>query len=213
MTYRVPHRIETQRLVLRRYAESDAEALAAVVGQNSEHLRRYMEWIQFEPQSVEQRRAWIAAVNAKWDAGTDYTMGIFLRGDVDEPGEFIGGTGFHTRRDPDRLAVGYWIAAAHEGVGLVSETSAALTRVALELTGADIADISHAPSNTRSASVPERLGYVRQEFSGEECFDAGETLDAVTWFATREHLDRDPLASIPRPRAFDADGRELAWPA
>ncbi|WP_297081826.1 GNAT family N-acetyltransferase, partial [uncultured Demequina sp.] len=167
----------------------------------------------FEPQSVEQRRAWIADVNAKWDAGTDYTMGIFLRGDAEGRTEFIGGTGFHTRRDPDRLAVGYWIDARHEGRGLVTETSAALTRVALELAEADIADISHAPSNERSASVPARLGYVRQGFSGEECFDDGETLEAVTWFATREQLRHEPLASVPRPRVFDEHDEELPWPA
>lgn len=206
--YAVPHRIETERLVLRRYVDKDAEALATVVPRNTEHLRRYMEWVRFEPQSVEQRRAWIADVTAKADAGEDFTLGMFLR-----DGQFVGGTGFHVRHDLRRLAIGYWIDADQQGRGLVTEAAAALTLVGLRLAGATIMDISHAPSNVASAGVPLRLGYVRQRDSGEECFDDGCTQSSTTWFATPESLASEPLASVPRPRAYGGDGEELTWPA
>ncbi|WP_159448855.1 GNAT family N-acetyltransferase [Demequina sp. NBRC 110053] len=223
MPYAVPQRIETERLVLRPYVATDAEALAAVVPRNMDHLRRYMEWIAFEPQTVEQRRAWIADVNGKWDADTDFTMGIFLQGGE---AELVGGTGFHVRTDPDRLEIGYWIDAGHEGRGLVTEAVAALTRVGLELAGADLVDIAHAQTNVRSGAIPSRLGFVREEraraplfdagapvAASRECADDGAMVPAVTWRASRETLSREPLASWPRPLAFDAAGSQIAWPA
>ncbi|SEJ48175.1 GNAT family N-acetyltransferase [Demequina mangrovi] len=208
MTWHVPARIETERLVLRRYEAADAEALAATVARNIDHLARYMEWIAFEPQSVEQRRAWIEDVNAQAEAGTEFVLGMF-----DHAGTLVGGTGFHVGTDPERLMIGYWIDAAHQGAGLVTEASAALARVALELAGAAIVDISHAASNARSAAVPARLGFTRRETCGEACFDGGTKEPGVTWWATREALASGPLASTPRPAAFDADGAERAWPA
>ena len=49
--YRIPARIETERLVIRRYREDDAEALSEVASRNREHLLRYMVWAQYEPQT------------------------------------------------------------------------------------------------------------------------------------------------------------------
>lgn len=207
--WNIPSRIETERLVVRRYENADAEALVDVVTRNIAHLERYMEWIKFEPQTVEQRREFIADVNGKFDSGEDYTLGIFER----DSGEYVGGTGFHVRTEPARLEIGYWIDAGHEGKGLVTEASAALTRVALEYAKAEIVDITHAPTNTRSATIPQRLGYVLQPGALDACFDAGDTAPSVHWWATRETLATEPLASTPRPEIFDATGAPLEWPA
>lgn len=208
MTYSVPHRVETERLVIRRLERADAEAMVETVTRNMEHLRRYMSWTEHEPQTVEQRRDFIDQSRAEFDAGQDYAMGIFSL-----DGQFIGGTGFHVHYGPARLEIGYWIDAAHEGKGLVTEVASALTHVGLELTGATIVAIAHAPSNTRSASVPERLGFVRQDQPAHDCFDSGEMVEGVMWWATWDHLTREPLRSHPRPRAFDAQGDELPWPS
>lgn len=207
MSYTVPHRIETERLVIRRYTHADAPALADVTTRNADHLRRYMEWVKFEPQSAQQRREYIDRTHKEFEAGEDFTMGIF-----DRAGQFIGGTGFHVRYDPRRLEIGYWIDADHQGKGLITEVAAALTHVGLELTGASIIDIAHAPSNARSASIPQRLGFVRQDEPAHECFDDGHMVNGVMWWATWDHLKRDPLSAFPRPRAFGGAGHEIPWP-
>lgn len=207
MTYSVPHRIETERLMIRRYTHADAPALADVIPRNANHLRRYMEWIKFEPLTVAGRRDYIDRTLAEFDAHQDYTFGIF---DVD--GQFIGGTGYHVRFNPRRLEIGYWIDQARQGQGLITEACAALTYVGLELTGASIIDIAHAPSNARSASIPARLGFVRQDHPTHECFDDGQMVDGVMWWATWDHLTREPLNTFARPRAFDAHGTEIPWP-
>lgn len=199
--WRVPERIETERLVLRRYVIDDAEQLAEVIPANLAHLERYMEWTTYEPQTVEQRRAWIERIGAQFDAGEDFTLGIF-----DREGRLIGGTGFHVRGEPTRVDIGYWIDKGHEGQGYVTEAAAALTLVALEITGADVVGIEHAPSNVRSAAVPRRLGF-QESASTRTCHDSGEQIPSVLWLATREVLDCEPLASTPRPRVFGADGQ------
>lgn len=208
--YRIPARIETERLVIRRYDVADAEALSEVASRNKDHLLRYMIWAQHEPQTPAQRRMFIETVNADFDAGTDYTMGMFARAD----GAYLGGTGFHVRTDPDRLEIGYWIDGAREGEGLVTEAAAALTHVGLGFTGAGLVAIAHAPSNDRSSAVPARLGFVRQDApAGYTCHDRGEAVDPVDWHADAAVLAVEPLASFPRPALFDADGVHLAWPA
>jgi RimJ/RimL family protein N-acetyltransferase len=209
--YRIPSRIETERLVIRRYVEADAEQLAAVVTANIDHLKRFMEWIKHEPQSVEQRREWIAEVNRKFDAGEDYTLGIFEREAGGGASTYIGGTGFHVKTEPDRLEIGYWIDKDHEGKGLVTEAAAALTRVALEYAGAEIVDITHAPANERSAAIPQRLGYNREADSLDVCHDSGEMLPSVRWRAHADTLVSEALASTPRPHVFAADGTPRAW--
>lgn len=207
MTYTVPHRIQTEHLVIRRFTNSDATALSEVITRNIPHLGRFMEWITLEPLSPAQRREFVDRTGRDFDAGEDYRLGIF-----DRRGQLVGGTGFHLRLDPPRLAIGYWIDAAHEGKGVVTEAAAALTQVGLELTGASIIEIAHAPANTRSAAVPQRLGFVRQQQPGHECFDAGQWVPGVMWWATWDHLWREPLSSLPRPRVFNADGDEVPWP-
>ncbi|WP_062203059.1 GNAT family N-acetyltransferase [Demequina salsinemoris] len=211
MTWNVPARIETERLVIRRYARTDAEALAAVASRNREHLVRYLPWARYEPQTAEQRIEYIAVTDTDFDEGRDYTMGIFAR----ETGELVGGTGFHPRKRPvDHVEIGYWIDAARQGQGLVTETVAALTRVALELLKVPFVGIVHAPTNARSEAVPERLGYVRQApLDAPTCTDGDRKVVPVAWQATLEHLPATPVAATPRPTVFDAEGMRITWPA
>ncbi|MFV0633197.1 GNAT family N-acetyltransferase [Demequina sp.] len=205
--YTVPHRIETSRLVIRRYEETDAQQLVDVVVRNMDHLRRYMEWIAFEPQTLEQRREFIASTNAAFDSGKDYTLGMF---DLD--GVLVGGTGFHVRTRPERLEIGYWIDELREGQGLVTEAAAALTRVGLTFTGATLMDISHAASNARSAAVPRRLGFAPHDAGGPEVFDDGNKVARTSWWATRDTLGGEAFDAHPYPRVFDSTNTELTWP-
>ncbi len=149
----LPARIETERLVLRTWTSDDAEALAAAITDNIEHLRPWMPWIGSEPLALEDRRKLIAEWDAKWRAGEDTIYGVFHDGAV------VGGTGLHRRIGPGALEIGYWIHVAYTRRGFATELSAALTDVAFSTADIDRVEIHHDKDNVASGGVPRVLGY------------------------------------------------------
>ncbi|WP_019229166.1 GNAT family N-acetyltransferase, partial [Sedimentibacter sp. B4] len=69
------------------------------------------------------------------------------------------GFSLHRRVGPDGLEIGYWLDAAHTGVGLATEAVGGLTAVALALPEVERVEIHTDEGNARSAAVPRRLGY------------------------------------------------------
>lgn len=207
--WNVPHRIVTERLVLRRYEAADAEEMSRVTLASKPHLEPFMPWARAEPLPTEERNALIDTFIAEFDDQRDFAMGMFLR----ETGCYVGSAGFHTRLGAGVLEIGYWIAHDQQGHGYVTEAVLALTLIALRLAGAERVEIHHAPENVRSRGVPQRCGY---SYDGRELTVLPGVPDVEPtdmWFATAEHLASGPLSSTTRPHVFDADGQELAWPA
>ncbi|WP_062208004.1 GNAT family N-acetyltransferase [Demequina oxidasica] len=204
----VPHRIVTERVAVRAYEVTDAEAMDAAMAVNHVRLREWMPWAWDEPQSIETRRNLLAHFRTRFDAGEDFTMGMFDR----SSGALLGGTGLHPRAEPGLLEIGYWLAADAEGRGLMREVAAALTQVALGVAGADRVQVCCDPANTRSRGVPQSLDYarvgVRTEPPGAE---VGRELTEV-WAMTAVAPD-SPVTAFPRPSLADADGEDIAWPA
>jgi RimJ/RimL family protein N-acetyltransferase len=64
-----------------------------------------------------------------FDLGEDYIYGIF---NPDET-RLLGGTGLHTRIGDNQLEIGYWIHKDYTNQGLVTESTAALVKVAFEI--------------------------------------------------------------------------------
>jgi RimJ/RimL family protein N-acetyltransferase len=207
--WRVPHRIVTDRLTLRRYRVDDAEQMSRVILASKDHLAPFMPWARAEPLPPANRAELLDMFMGDYDEGHDFPMGIFAR----DTGAYVGGTGLHTRLGPGALEIGYWIAHDQQGKGSVSEAVLALTHVALTLVGAERVEIHHTPENIRSLAVPQRCGY---SYEGRELTLMPGVADVEPtdiWSATAENLAREPLASAPRPQAFDAADRELPWPS
>jgi len=198
-----PYRIETKRLVIRRYERRDAPLLKEAIDSSLDHLQPWMPWALGEPQTLEQKEELIEAFRAGFAAGENFTYGIFA---ADET-VLLGGTGLHPRVGPGGLEIGYWIRASATRQGLVTEATAALTRVGLEVCGADRIEIRIEPRNQASLGVPRKLGFLeeatlRRRLPSRE----GSPLRDVTIFTMfREEFD----PAIAPLRAFDALGRQL----
>lgn len=149
----LPTTIITPPLVLRWWEDADAPALVDVVAANLEHLRPWMPWIAFEPQTVEQRVALFREWRAAAERGDDTVYGVFL------DGRPIGGTGLHRRRGLGVLEIGYWIDHRETGQGYATEVARALTDVAFAQPDVDAVQIHHDRANAASGAVPRRLGY------------------------------------------------------
>ena len=147
-------KIETERLILRCYELSDAEALKETVDSNLDHLREFMSWSREEPQSIEKKRDLLRGFIAKFYGNEDYVYGAFLKS-----GELIGGTGFHLRRGEGILEIGYWISQKHINKGFATELSYALTKVAFKHVGVEKVEIRNDVANLASKRIPEKLGF------------------------------------------------------
>lgn len=152
---RLPEQIERYGLALHRWRVEDASELHVLILANVDHLRGYMHWIAFEPQSLEQRRALVERWSAEWTAGGDVVFGIWREG------ELVGSAGLHRRIGPDGLEIGYWVDRHHLRQGVATAASRALTDLAFTISSVNRVQIGHDASNLASAGVPARLGYQR----------------------------------------------------
>jgi RimJ/RimL family protein N-acetyltransferase len=199
-----PYRIETERLVVRCYEPRDAPLLKEAIDSSLEHLQPWMPWALDEPQTLEQKIELVEAFRSSFHAGENFTYGIF---DADGRA-LLGGTGLHPRVGPGGLEIGYWVRASATRRGIVTESTAALTRVGIELCEADRIEIRIEPRNEASFGVPRKLGFVeeatlRRRLPGRE----GGPLRDVTIF-TMFREDFDPSIA-PGIRAFEARGKRL----
>jgi RimJ/RimL family protein N-acetyltransferase len=150
----LPDRIDVDGgLTLRRWTEDDIPELVAVVNANLEHLRPWMPWAQ-QPSTPESSGEFIRGSIEQFEDGTTFAYAI-----CDRDGSVIGGTGFHARRGPGVLEIGYWVAADRSGQGVATAVSRALVEVGRDVPGCERIEIRCDDANLPSAAVPRKLGF------------------------------------------------------
>jgi RimJ/RimL family protein N-acetyltransferase len=195
MTARGPaYRIVTPRLVIRCWDPRDAPLAKEAIDSSLDHLRAWMPWAHHEPQTLAEKIELLREFRGQFDLGSDAVYGIFDRAEE----RALGGTGLHPRIGEGGLEIGYWIRADSAGQGLVTESTAALTRVAFEVAGVEHVEIHCARENQASAAIPRKLGY---ELAAEEDDDLVFRLAAADFPAS-------PAAAA-RVAAYDVVGELL----
>jgi RimJ/RimL family protein N-acetyltransferase len=198
------YRIETQRLVVRCYNPGDASLLAESVAESVEHLRPWMPWAYAEPEPLEEKAQRLKRFRGLFDLGQDFVYGIFNT----EETKLVGGTGLHTRLGPDALEIGYWIHRDFINQGLVTESTAALIKVAFEIIRVHRIEIHCDPGNTASATIPRKLGFTHEgTLRGNVRFlDAWR--DSMIWGLLESEYPNSPCAKAPI-KVFDAAGHQV----
>lgn len=199
------YRIQTPRLVVRCWDPGDSGLLQDAVNSSLEHLRPWMPWIKSEPEDLQAKVQRLRRFRGEFDLGRDYVYGIFT---PDEQ-QVLGGTGLHTRMGDGVREIGYWIRAGHAGRGYATEVAAALTRVAFEVDDVRRVEIHCDPKNSRSARVPDKLGYMceailRKRAQGVD----GALRNSMIWTLLHEEYDASAARQI-HVEAFDIVGRAL----
>ena len=189
--------------MLRCWEPRDAPLLKDAVDSSLEHLRAWMPWAHDEPQTLDEKAELLRVFRGNFDLGQDFVYGIFS---ADES-QALGGTGLHTRVGDGAFEIGYWVRASHAGRGIATIAAAALTKVGIELGGADRIEIHVDPGNEVSSRIPRRLGF-REEGTLRRRLPAaaGEPRrDALVFSLLAEELAGSPAAATAL-RAFDARG-------
>ncbi len=151
-----PDELVGERIIVRAWRRSDAPALFEAVDESREHLRPWMIWVD-NHRTVTDSEDYCLRVAETWARRTDFALSIWHR----ETGRLLGGSGFHNIDwDVPSFDIGYWIRDREEGKGYVTEAARLLTAFAFEHLGAQRLVITCDSNNTRSAAIPERLGFL-----------------------------------------------------
>jgi ribosomal-protein-serine acetyltransferase len=148
---RPPELIEGGPLTLRRWRPDDAGILYQLVDESMDHLSPWLPWAP--GYSHESAAEFISTAAADWATGSSYAYAMVVAEAI------VGGAALHSRNEPDRLEIGYWVHPAHTRRGLATTASAALTEQAFLLPGINRVEILHDPRNLASAGVPRKLGF------------------------------------------------------
>ena len=198
------YRIETKRLVIRCWKPEDAAMIQEATAASKEHLLPFMPWAADEPQTVEQKVELTRRFRGLFDRGEDFIYGIFDQNEL----RALGGTGLHTRPTDNALEIGYWLHKDFVNQGFITETTAALTKVAFELYHVERMEIHCAIENLASAAVPRKLGYVHEATRRRLAFAHGEKSDRMIWTLFADEYSSTSCAAA-EIKAFDIVGNKL----
>jgi ribosomal-protein-serine acetyltransferase len=140
-------------LTLRPLQLRDARALFALVEANRARLRTWLPWPDAN-RSIQDSRAYILRMRTLAKAGRGLSYGLWWQE------ELVGVAGF-VWIDPVNASagIGYWLAQAVEGQGLMTRAVAALLRQGFGSLGLNRIEIRAGVRNRRSRAVPKRLGF------------------------------------------------------
>lgn len=170
-----PERIDLGDVLLRRWRPEDLGPRRDAMLSSLEHLSTWMDGIT-QLTTVEGQRAY-SRIASDWpSAEGDYRYGIF-----DPNGAVLGGINLHDRVGPGAVELGYWCHVAHSGRGIITRAAAALTAIALDLPGIDRVEVHCDAANTRSAAVPQRLGYRLDRVQPREKCAPAESGEEMCW--------------------------------
>ncbi len=198
------YRIETGRLIVRCYDPSDAAMLAESITESLEHLRPWMPWVYSEPEPTEEKVKRLKTFRGMFDLGQDFIYGIFNQDDT----KLIGGTGLHTRLGESELEIGYWIHKDHINRGFVTESTAALIKVAFELIHIHRIEIHCDPANLASAAIPRKLGFKHEGTLRAKTRFLDGWSDSMIWGMLETEYPDSP-SSKAEIKVFDANGQQV----
>jgi RimJ/RimL family protein N-acetyltransferase len=180
MTTRPPDRLAVDhpdRLVLRRAVRADADAVATAVRESLDHLARWMAWADERSCEPSFQRARLAEAEHLWDERRGYE---YLLVPLADEHVVRASVGIMTRLGPGVLELGYWVHAHYEGRGYIRAAVVAATNAALAVDGIAVVKICLDPANTRSAAIPQSLGFTDDGIVDDHPLGSGQCFNRTT---------------------------------
>lgn len=150
---KAPPLLRTERLLLRKPALADAEAIYRRYAADPE-VTHYLSWPRH--QSIDDSRAFIQFSDAQWRT---QAAGPYLV--ESESGLLLGGTGLELM-SPEQAMTGYVLARDAWGMGYATEALRAMMNLARQLSLRQLRASCHA-AHTPSQRVLEKCGFRRKE--------------------------------------------------
>lgn len=167
---------------IRLLVPEDAPVVFETVDRNRERLRPWLGWVD-RTLGPGDTLAFINLTIAT--QGREFAYGIYVRD------SFVGAIGLHTDPEHRSAMIGYWIDEEHEGRGLVTKASRALTEVAFRDLAMHRVWLTADPLNTRSCAVAERLGFRLEGLRREDTYTDGRFRDTALYAVLEDEWPGD----------------------
>ncbi len=140
---------------LRLLEESDAGELYASIDANRRHLARWLPWAA--GQTLQDTVAFIERTRAQVANNDGFQTTIVDDGGIIGMVGFVGFSWQHRS-----TTVGYWLAEAAQGRGVMTHAVRALTHHAFATWQLNRVEVHAGVENARSRAIPERLGFSQE---------------------------------------------------
>lgn len=168
--------IETERLILRRFTDADADAIAAMRGDAA-----FMRFIK-KPESRRDAVDWMQMVSRYWDTDGFGFWAVVLK----ETDETIGWSGSWSLWETKEVEIGFAIAPPFWGRGLATEAAEVALEYSFETRRAARTVAVAMPENYASRRVMEKLG---MSLEGQKFFRS-YGLELVYYSMTQQEYNR-----------------------
>jgi len=171
--------LHNERVTVRPYRVSDAEALKEAVDESREYIHP---WLPFADahRTVEESRDWIIHQETQWLLREGMIVGVWENATQ----RFIGGSGLNVEDWKARcFEIGYWLRPSAAGHGYMTEVAQLLTDYAFDHLAANRVQIRCDVRNVRSAAIPRRLGFVQEALLRDDFVSADGQLSSTLMFS------------------------------
>lgn len=181
--YVLPPQLRGARVCLRPYAVGDGVVVQEAIEESRDHLRPWMAWTDSR-RTVQECENYVRQALARWLTQEDVTPGMW---DC-STNRYLGGIWlYYPDRSVPAMGIGYWVRVSAQGHGYVTEAVMLLCRLAFHTLAAQRVSIQCEVTNTRSANIARRLGFVHEAtLRSHSRNTAGELTDTLIFALTRD---------------------------
>ena len=168
----IPSRIETKRLIIRRYEKGDGLGLFELFERNNnqELLMEFVDEAK-DIKSLEDAEIDIRKHSAEWETRERFVMGMWLK----SSGEYVGQIWIEPKSwEVPSFELGYYLDPLLHGKGMATEAAQQAVQFLFEDLKAHKIMILTRDTNERSWKLAERLGFIREAHLRESGFKDGK---------------------------------------
>jgi RimJ/RimL family protein N-acetyltransferase len=149
----------------------DGKVMYEAINASIEELKPWLPFAQME-QTEEDVEVNIREAHLKFLKREDLRLLVFHK----DTGELVASSGLH-RIDWDipKFEIGYWIDSRHSGKGYMTEAVQGITDFAVNELKARRVEIRCDTRNSKSAAIPERLGFTLEGILRNDSLEIGST--------------------------------------
>jgi len=177
MNHAGTNRIETERLLLRRFTQEDAEAMYRNWASDPE-VTKYLTWPVHS--SVDATRMLLASWVSAYEKKNNYQWAIVLKEQGDEPIGSISAVDMND--DIDMIHIGYCLGKNWWHQGIMSEALKAVMDYFFDTVGANRIESRHDPRNPHSGMVMKKCG-MKYEGTLRSADRNNQGLCDASWYA------------------------------